>query len=577
MILVNMVCISRKLLHVFKTDSNTESGLIVFKIIEGTFAHTNCQLEIVMDENVFPSYTSSKARTRQYTFGETGDAMVRELDVSKITVRLTQKTDKKGDENKDHTVARLSGPTLTTLQQALYKPYELSLKSNDGAVDKVTVQLKYLPVKMQLDPSESINNMGTLRVDVLDAAELPAADRNGFSDPFCRFKLNGKEVFKTKVQKKTLHPAWNEFFEVQIKSRTAAEFKCDVYDWDFGDKADFLGSTKLNLELLEPFQPQELAYQLDGKSGTIRLKMLFKPDYVTRSRQGSSTFSGTFGPAGKVIGAPVKGVGLVGGGVVRGASGAASFLKRGFTGRQKDDTSKNQADDGAATTIPPPPIVDGASETPNGTPQGTPSRAAPLTEVTTPSTPPQHTRSRSFGSPMVNGTPKSTSGAETGTAQFTILSATGYPEGSHLRITVNQLGGKKSREIHKTKAVKAPASETVDFGSSETFKASCAADTQFQIQVKDHHGMFGGEDLGEAFFFVDDQGTGGAEKTITAGNGTIVLKSTFSPAAGTLGTATPDLRPSTPMGEKGADGEAPGKKRRSFLSKREPRTSVGAS
>lgn len=89
---------------------------------------------------------------------------------------------------------------------------------------------------MELDPSESINNMGTLRVEVLDAADLPSADRNGFSDPYCKFRIEDKEIFKTKVQKKTLHPAWNEFFETPIKTRIGSDFRVDVYDWDFGDR-----------------------------------------------------------------------------------------------------------------------------------------------------------------------------------------------------------------------------------------------------------------------------------------------------------------------------------------------------
>lgn len=91
-------------------------------------------------------------------------------------------------------------------------PTILKLKDDEGRINSVKVSLKYIPVKMTLDPSESINNMGKLRVDVLDASDLPSADRNGFSDPYCKFELNGKDVFKTKVQKKTLHPAWNEFF-----------------------------------------------------------------------------------------------------------------------------------------------------------------------------------------------------------------------------------------------------------------------------------------------------------------------------------------------------------------------------
>ena len=206
--------------------------------------------------------------------------------------------------------------------------------------------MKYLPIKMRLDPSESMNNMGNLRVDILDAADLPAADRNGYSDPYCKFELNGEGVYKTKTQKKTLHPAWNEFFETPIPSRTAAKFHVKVMDWDFGDKADFLGEADINLEMLEPMQSQEVTLVLNGKdgpgtAGAIRLRLLFKAAYVTRSRQGSSTFSGTIGPAGKVLGAPVKGVGKVGGAVGGGVVKGASFLRHGFKGSNNKSTAED--------------------------------------------------------------------------------------------------------------------------------------------------------------------------------------------------------------------------------------------
>src|SRR5689334_19645139 len=111
-----------------------------------------------MDDHVFPSYTSAKIKSKNHKFAETGDAFVRELDVSRITVRLVEKTDKDGKgTDSEHVIAKLQGNTLQTIQQCLYKETALTLKGSDGLPNKVTFKMKYLPVQMKLDPSESIN------------------------------------------------------------------------------------------------------------------------------------------------------------------------------------------------------------------------------------------------------------------------------------------------------------------------------------------------------------------------------------------------------------------------------------
>jgi hypothetical protein len=45
--------------------------------------------------------------------------MVRELDQSKITLRLVEQADKDGKGSDEHLVAKLTGSTLGTLQRAL--------------------------------------------------------------------------------------------------------------------------------------------------------------------------------------------------------------------------------------------------------------------------------------------------------------------------------------------------------------------------------------------------------------------------------------------------------------------------
>lgn len=500
-----------------------------------------------MDDQLFPSYVSAKARQRTHKFDEKGDAFVRELEFSRITLRLVSKESKSGDDENEHVIAKLTGQTLTTLQQCLYKATELTMRSEDGISSKVVVKLKYLPVLMQLDPSESINNSGTLRVDILDAAELPAADRNGFSDPYCKFKLNGKEIHKTKVQKKTLHPAWNEFFETQIQSRTAAQFRCDVYDWDFGDKADFLGGTDLNLSLLEPLKPQELTYHLDGKSGVLRLKMHFKPAYVTRAKQGTSTLTGTFAPAGKVVGAPVKGVAKVGGAVGKGAS----FLKRGLTGRgSREDTAnvltKENPNAEAEVATPRQSGAVEASAVPAATAGATSASAISVPSIAAPATPSGNRLSRAgsaVNSPIVNG-------AESGTANLTIVSASGYPASADVRVHVKVMGPKGARDVFKTKAIKSSTGVVEYDPTHENLKVNCTADTQFQIAVKDH-GTFSSKDLGEGVFFISDQGSG-AEQSVKAGEGTVTVQTSFTPSENRNGYAE-SLRPTTSDGPASPD------------------------
>lgn len=392
------------------------------------------------------------------------------------------------------------------------------MKGKDGRDNHISLQIKYLPIKMQLDPSESINNMGTLRCEILDAADLPAADRNGYSDPYCKFQLNGRQVYKSETQKKTLHPAWNEFFETNIPSRTAAQFKVEVWDWDRGDKDDLLGTSAINLDVLEPFEPQEVTLGLDGKSGAIRLKMLFKPEYVTRAKIGSSTFSGTFAVPGKIVGAPVKGVGkgavFVGGNVMR----AATFAGRGFRKRKTE-----------SGTVVEEPIPDGASP-PNGNKPNVidsyPPSSAPkiIAPGSPPATPSSHSRQRS-GDQSLLGASRSP-GGEFGTATITVLSASGF-EGDNISVMIKQPQGKTSKTVHKTEKIKSSQEGGLHWHEqTESFKVQCPVDQQFAVQVKDMHTFGRDIDLGEGTLPL----TLGKQE-ITCGGGTVTIQTGFQQAS----------------------------------------------
>lgn len=554
-----------------------ESGLVIFRLMEAELPKSQCRVEVFVDDMAFPSYTSSMSRTRKHTFDEMGDCFIRELDFSKLTIKICERSDKQQDGGKqEHTLARLAGNTLDTLKQCLVSlapgidegfdtdmqqnnPTTLKLRDDQGNSYSVKVSLKYVPVKMVLDPSESINNMGNLRVDVLDAQDLPAADSNGKSDPYVKFDLNGQEVFKTKTQKKTLNPAWNEYFEVPVPSRTGAQFKATVWDWDFADKPDLLGASDINLAQLEPFKAQELRFPLDGKSGSLRLRLVFRPDYVTRTRQGSSTFSGTFSVPGKIVtgvaGAPIKGgaavVGVVGAGVGKGAS----FLKGRFRGKKDDDSDSTSSDIPTITTNGPGPSPGMGLKRSTGL-------AFPGGDTTPPSPPDTktagvanggglltHTRTKSVGASSVHSA--IIPGASSGTASFTIASAEGFPPSTDLYISITQVKDGKSKLVGKTKHRKAGA---VSVKFDETFRISCTPDSQFKVEAKEHHTLKSDELLGEGLYFVDESNSG-QEKQVKLGSGAVAISSSFIPTESSL---SPDSPRSTS-----------GNLRRGFMSKRE--------
>lgn len=58
-----------------------------------------------------------------------------------------------------------------------------------------------------------------LTVGILQAAELPALDMGGTSDPYVKVFLlpDKKKKYETKVQKKTLNPTYNETFVFKVK------------------------------------------------------------------------------------------------------------------------------------------------------------------------------------------------------------------------------------------------------------------------------------------------------------------------------------------------------------------------
>ncbi|KAJ3427641.1 camp-binding protein 1-related [Anaeramoeba flamelloides] len=87
----------------------------------------------------------------------------------------------------------------------------------------------------------------SFNLKIHNGKNLPAMDKSGTSDPFCRFTLRNK-TFKTKTIKKTLNPEWDEEFRfTELDRRELVPIEISCYDWDRFSTNDLIGTVKLDL------------------------------------------------------------------------------------------------------------------------------------------------------------------------------------------------------------------------------------------------------------------------------------------------------------------------------------------
>ncbi|XP_018621044.1 synaptotagmin-1-like isoform X2 [Scleropages formosus] len=88
-----------------------------------------------------------------------------------------------------------------------------------------------------------------LIVGIIQAAELPAMDMGGTSDPYVKVYLlpDKKKKFETKVHRKTLNPIFNEqfIFKVPYTELGGKTLVMTVYDFDRFSKHDAIGDVKV--------------------------------------------------------------------------------------------------------------------------------------------------------------------------------------------------------------------------------------------------------------------------------------------------------------------------------------------
>ncbi|XP_047411730.1 multiple C2 and transmembrane domain-containing protein 1 isoform X12 [Sciurus carolinensis] len=144
--------------------------------------------------------------------------------------------------------------------------------------------------------SKKINTVGTSNADVpladpgmyqLDITlrrgqSLAARDRGGTSDPYVKFKIGRKEVFRSKIIHKNLNPVWEEKACILV-DHLREPLYIKVFDYDFGLQDDFMGSAFLDLTQLDLNRPTDVTLTLkdphypDHDLGIILLSVVLTP------------------------------------------------------------------------------------------------------------------------------------------------------------------------------------------------------------------------------------------------------------------------------------------------------------
>ncbi|XP_061451196.1 multiple C2 and transmembrane domain-containing protein 2 isoform X2 [Rhineura floridana] len=129
-----------------------------------------------------------------------------------------------------------------------------------------------------------------LTIHLKEGRNLVIRDRCGTSDPYVKFKLNGKTLYKSKVIYKNLNPVWDETVILPIQDLDQRLYM-KVYDRDL-TSSDFMGSAVITLGELELNRTIEKILKLEDPNSlendmgviVLDLRLAVKQGDIKRNR-----------------------------------------------------------------------------------------------------------------------------------------------------------------------------------------------------------------------------------------------------------------------------------------------------
>ncbi|KAG1468857.1 hypothetical protein G6F56_003596 [Rhizopus delemar] len=341
-----------------------ESGVLVVTVQSFTLPEsTRAIVDLCLDSND-AQFSTLEQKGSQVQVNETGTFFVKELDFSKLVIRVRKARE---DEWEEKAILGRSTLEIRRIVQRLMESEETEEEVSlmECAGGKVKLSFVYIPaIQFKLDPSESLENQGNLTVVLVKAGGLTAADRSGTSDPFIRFYLDEQRIFKTQTYKKTLDPVFSkeETFTAPVVDRTTSNLVAKIFDWDQIGKDTLLG------ECIIPFTGNELdtfvtstkEYPVANGTGSLTLRLTWRPDLVARKRTNTSFFSATtrvftHNPGKEVVNGIGAGTKVFGAGVSALGSGIRGIGRIGTSHsiRRSDDSSSILSRESTQSSVSP--------------------------------------------------------------------------------------------------------------------------------------------------------------------------------------------------------------------------------
>ncbi|XP_056427838.1 multiple C2 and transmembrane domain-containing protein 2 [Hyla sarda] len=271
---------SRKVLDIRKRHLSNRMSVSVPDMMDigytmhGERDYTDCNIDSTSISNSYSSSIKSHRKQMEYvTHLKEGSSWMHEDGVHmQITVTESEVVETTDSETKEEQDKFGDKSILDLLQkecmaEGLSDSKQEVNEDGSGSIDLNSSISSQMSEELGgLESYDSVNSLPNamsylLTIHLREGRNLVIRDRSGTSDPYVKFKLNKKTLYKSKVIYRNLNPLWDETFVLPIQN-LEQKLHIKVYDRDLTTD-DFMGAALLDLQELELHKTTEKVFRLE--------------------------------------------------------------------------------------------------------------------------------------------------------------------------------------------------------------------------------------------------------------------------------------------------------------------------